>query len=67
MSDQNKREASMRVSLMHFISWGIVPPTPIATSAGVSQVDDYIAQLRKARDDGFNMVWTPQLGASRIC
>src|SRR5436190_1409273 len=51
----------MRVSLLHFISWGIVPPTPIATSAGASQVDDYIEQLRKARDDGFSMVWTPQL------
>ena len=51
----------MRISLLHFISWGIVPPTPIATSAGASQVDDYIEQLRKARDDGFSMVWTPQL------
>ena len=51
----------MRVSLLHFISWGIVPPTPIATGAGVSPVDDYIAQLRKARDDGFDVVWTPQL------
>lgn len=51
----------MRVSLLHFISWGIVPPTPIATASGISPVDDYIEQLRKARDDGFTMVWTPQL------
>jgi F420-dependent oxidoreductase-like protein len=51
----------MRVSLLHFISWGIVPPTPIATSADVSPVEDYIEQLRKARDDGFDIVWTPQL------
>jgi 5,10-methylenetetrahydromethanopterin reductase len=51
----------MRVSLLHFISWGIVPPTPIATRAGASPVDDYIEQLRKAGDDGFTMVWTPQL------
>jgi len=51
----------MRVSLLHFISWGIVPPTPIAPPPGTSPVDDYIEQLRRARDDGFAMVWTPQL------
>ena len=51
----------MRVSLLHFISWGIVPPTPVGRGPGTSQVDDYIEQLRKARDDGFSMVWTPQL------
>jgi len=54
-------EVVMRVSLLHFISWGIVPPTPIAPAAGTSPVVDYIEQLRKARDDGFTMVWTPQL------
>jgi F420-dependent oxidoreductase-like protein len=51
----------MRVSLLHFISWGIVPPTPVATVAGTSPVEDYIEQLRRAREDGFTMVWTPQL------
>jgi F420-dependent oxidoreductase-like protein len=51
----------MRVSLLHFISWGIVPPSPVATAPGTSPVDDYIEQLRRARDDGFTMVWTPQL------
>jgi len=51
----------MRVSLLHFISWGIVPPTPIVPPPGTSPVDDYIDQLRRARDDGFSMVWSPQL------
>jgi 5,10-methylenetetrahydromethanopterin reductase len=51
----------MRVSLLHFISWGIVPPSPIVPPPGTSPVDDYIEQLRRARDDGFAMVWTPQL------
>src|SRR5690242_5624395 len=44
----------MRVSLLHFISWGIVPPTPVATPRGGSPVEDYIAQLRVARDLGFD-------------
>ncbi|MFN0026490.1 MAG: TIGR03564 family F420-dependent LLM class oxidoreductase [Acidimicrobiales bacterium] len=51
----------MRVSLFHFISWGVVPATPIAAVSGTSPVEDYIEQLRKARSDGFTMVWTPQL------
>ena len=50
----------MRVSLFHFISWGVVPATPVA-SVGGSPVEDYINQLRRARDDGFTMAWTPQL------
>jgi F420-dependent oxidoreductase-like protein len=51
----------MRVSLLHFISWGITPPTPVAAPSGVSPVDDYITQLQNARDLGFDTVWTPQL------
>lgn len=51
----------MRISLLHFMSWGIVPPSPVAAPPGTSPVDDYIEQLRRFRDDGFTMVWTPQL------
>jgi 5,10-methylenetetrahydromethanopterin reductase len=51
----------MRVSLFHFISWGVVPSTPAAPPQGTSPVDDYIAQLQRAKDMGFDTVWTPQL------
>jgi F420-dependent oxidoreductase-like protein len=53
--------ASMRVSLLHFISWGVVPPSPIVPPPGTSPVEDYIEQLRRARADGFDTMWTPQL------
>jgi F420-dependent oxidoreductase-like protein len=51
----------MRVSLFHFMSWGVVPVNPGAGTEGKSPVDDYVEQLRRARDDGFDMMWTPQL------
>jgi 5,10-methylenetetrahydromethanopterin reductase len=50
----------VRVSLLHFMSWGVVPSNPAGTS-GKRPADDYIEQLRRARDDGFTMMWTPQL------
>jgi F420-dependent oxidoreductase-like protein len=51
----------MRVSLLHFISWGITPSSPAGPTPGTSPVDDYIEQLRRAKDDGFDTMWTPQL------
>jgi len=50
----------MRVSLFHFMTWGVVPMRASAPTGG-SVVDDYLEQLRVARDDGFELVWTPQL------
>jgi 5,10-methylenetetrahydromethanopterin reductase len=46
---------------LQFMSWGAGPTYPLGGRDGAADIDDYIGQLRRALEDGFTTVWSPQL------